>query len=467
MTQKEALDILKLGHNVFLTGPAGSGKTFLLEKYVGYLRKNGIGVGITASTGIAASHISGITIHSWSGLKVIEAGMSRKKIEARIKKIVKNDNSRERITKASVLIIDEISMLDAEYLNLVDRVCQTVKQSIQAFGGIQIIFSGDFFQLPPVNKGEEEGKRFAYLSKAWQKAGLKICYLSEQHRHIDKKYARVLGDIRKNKVKKENLETLKSRLNKPVKSAVEATKLYTTNAQVDAINDYELSRIPGKEYNYEMQSGCKKDNEYVLKQLLATAQIIPTTLRLKVGAVVMFIKNNFDKSGANTYVNGTLGRVINFSKDSKLPIVETTDKRIITAVPQSWKIMEDDTTILAWLRQIPLRPAWAITVHKSQGMSLDEAIIDLSNTFEYGMGYVALSRVRSLNGMCLLGLNKLAVKVDPEVVKLDRQFIKESKKAAADLSKMSKKEIVEQQKRFIKLNSEENKKADLFDEVFQ
>jgi len=465
MTQKEALDILKLGANVFLTGPAGSGKTFLIEKYVEYLRKTKIGVGVTASTGIAATHINGITIHSWSGLKVIEDSMSKKQIDSRIKTIVRNEKLNNKISKAGVLIIDEISMLDASYLDLVDQACQAVKQTILPFGGLQVILGGDFFQLPPVNKKEEKEKRFAYFARAWKNADFKICYLDEQFRHSDKKYMGVLNDIRKNNVKKETLEALKSRMNKPIKSSIEATKLYTTNAQVDAINDYELSRIPGNEFVYEMKSGCKKGNEYILKQLLSSSQIIPQVLRLKKGAVVMFIKNNFDSTGFNRYVNGTLGKVIGFTKEDKYPIVETKDKRQIVASPASWKIKDDDID-LAWIRQIPLRLAWAITVHKSQGMSLDEAIIDLGNTFEYGMGYVALSRVRSLSGMCLLGLNKLAVQVDPEIVELDNGFIKQSRKAKEELHKMKKNEIEAGQKRFIEINSRKSK-VDLFDEVFQ
>ncbi|MCK5061310.1 AAA family ATPase [Candidatus Parcubacteria bacterium] len=466
MTQEQALNILKLGFNVFLTGPAGSGKTFLIEKYIEYLRNSKVGVGVTASTGIAATHLSGITIHSWSGLKVIEDGMSKKQINNRIKSVLTNENLSNKIQGASVLIIDEISMLDAAYLDLVDQVCQAVKKIALPFGNLQIVLSGDFFQLPPVNKKAKDKKKFAYLSGVWKNAALKICYLDEQHRYTDKKYIRILNDIRKNKIKKETLEALKSRMNKPIKSAIKATKLYTTNSQVDAINDYELSRLPGKEFVYDMRSGCGKGNEHILKQMLANSQIIPQVLKLKKHAVVMFVKNNFDSTGINSYVNGTLGKITGFTEETKYPIVETTDKRTIVAAPASWKIKEDDID-LAWIRQIPLRLAWAITVHKSQGMGLDEAIIDLGNTFEYGMGYVALSRVRSLSGMRLLGLNKLAVEVDPEIVKLDKKFVRQSKEAKIELSAMDKEEIKKKQKEFIKFAVDKSKAMDLFDEVFQ
>ncbi|MCK5211860.1 AAA family ATPase [Candidatus Parcubacteria bacterium] len=465
MKQEEALNILKLGFNVFLTGPAGSGKTFLIEKYIEYLRSKKVSVGVTASTGIAATYLSGITIHSWSGLKVIESGMSKKQIDSRIKSILKNEILSSKIQTASVLIIDEISMLDAEYLGLVDQVCQAVKKIAFPFGGLQIVLSGDFFQLPPVNKKGKDEKKFAYLSGVWKNAAFKTCYLDEQHRYTDKKYIRVLNDIRKNKIKKETLEALKSRMNKPVKSLIKATKLYTTNSQIDAINDYELSRLSDKEFVYDMRSGCRKGNEYILKQMIASSQVIPQVLRLKKGAVVMFIKNNFDSTGINGYVNGTLGKVVGFTEEAKYPKVETMDKRTIIAAPASWKIKEDDID-LAWIRQIPLRLAWAITVHKSQGMSLDEAIIDLGNTFEYGMGYVALSRVRSLSGVCLLGLNKLAVRVNPEIVELDKVFIRQSKEVKVELDAMGKKEIKRQQKEFMKSAADKSKAVDLFDEVF-
>lgn len=265
-----------------------------------------------------------------------------------------------------------------------------------------------------MNKGDVE-KKFAYFSNAWKNAALKICYLDEQYRYTDQNYIQVLNEIRKNSIKKETLEALKSRMNHPVNSPIEATKLYTTNSQVDAINQDELSRLPGAKKVYNMNSGCTKGNEAMLRQLMSNS-IIPQVLGLKKEAIVMFIKNNFDDTGVNHYVNGTLGKVIGFTKEAKYPIIKTTDKREIIALPRKWNI-EEDGVDLAWVNQIPLRLAWSITVHKSQGMSLDEAIIDLSNTFEYGMGYVALSRVRSLSGMCLLGLNRLAVQVNVVTIK--------------------------------------------------
>jgi len=463
MTQKQAFNILKLGHNVFLTGPPGSGKTFLIEKYINYLKKKKVRIGITASTGIAATHINGITINSWSGLRVIEDGMQENQINSRIKSILQKKNLHARISKTRTLIIDEISMLDARYLDLVDRVCQAVKQNALPFGGLQILLSGDFFQLPPVSKGLIK-KEFAYFSSVWRKAALKICYLDEQHRHTDQNYIKILNAIRKNNIKRETLEALKSRMNQPINSPLAATKLYTTNFQVDAINQYELSRLSGGKKVYKMNSGCKKGNEAILRQLMSNS-IIPQVLGLKKGAVVMFIKNNFDDSGVNRYVNGTLGKVIGFTEETKYPIVKTADEREITAFPRKWSI-EDDGVDLAWVNQIPLRLAWSITVHKSQGMSLDEAIIDLSNTFEYGMGYVALSRVCSLSGMCLLGLNRLAVQVNPEIVELDKKFIYESDKVKTALDSMSKREIKKGQKEFVKSVVKKSERRDVFDQVF-
>ncbi len=190
----------------------------------------------------------------------------------------------------------------------------------------------------------------------------------------------------------------------------------------------------------------------------------PSRLVLKVGAVVMFVKNKFDDSGRAQYVNGTLGKVVGFSEIDDYPIVETCDKRKITANPKQWAIEEGDE-IFAEITQIPLRLAWAITVHKSQGMSLDEVVVDLGQAFDFGMGYVALSRVRTLEGMELLGLNKMALCVSPEIAEKDKEFLKQSKFDTNDLKKMSDKEIKKREKECLGLMLKKEK-HDLFDGIF-
>jgi len=406
MTQHEALNILKSGHNVFLTGSAGSGKTFLLNEFITYLKSENILAGVTASTGIAATHINGRTIHSWCGMGIEES------MNHQVRNSITKGDLKQRLKKSQVLIIDEISMLSANRLDLVDSICRVVRKSEHPFGGLQVVLSGDFFQLPPVARNGEDS-RFAFESEVWSGMNLKICYLEEQHRHEDKKFLALLNSLRS----RENLDVAKkslaSRLNKEIKSTIKPTKLYTHNFDVDTYNNLELSRLKSEGKSFEMRT----QGLQTLVDKLKNGCLAPETLELKLGAVVMFVKNNFKEF----YVNGTVGKVIGFDDDSGYPLIETFKGDIIEAKRETWPI-EDSSGVLASISQIPLRLAWAITIHKSQGLSLDCAEIDLSRTFEYGMGYVALSRVRSLSGLKLLGLNDLALEVNEKMIVLDEEL---------------------------------------------
>ena len=406
MKQIEALNILKAGHNVFLTGSAGSGKTFLINQFIAYLKSENINAGVTASTGIAATHISGRTIHSWCGLGIEET------FNHQVKTSIAKGETKQRIKKAQVLIIDEISMLSASRLDLVDTVCQMVRKNSHPFGGLQVVLSGDFFQLPPVARGEED-KRFALEADVWSRMNLKVCYLEEQHRHEDKKFFALLNALRGRQDLAGVKKSLAARLNKEVKSNIKPTKLYTHNFNVDAYNILELSRLKQEPRYFEMQT----HGISTLVDKLKSGCLAPENLELKMGAVVMFVKNNFKEN----YVNGTLGKVVGFDEDSGFPIIETFKGDIIEAKRERWEV-EDSGGVIAAISQIPLRLAWAITVHKSQGMSLDCAEIDLSRTFEYGMGYVALSRVRSLSGLKLLGINDMALEVNSKMIEFDEEF---------------------------------------------
>lgn len=436
MKQPQALDILKLGFNVFLTGPAGSGKTFVLNQYIKYLREHGIGVGITAPTGLAATHMGGVTIHSWSGL-----GIREELSDEDLKKILKRSYLKRRFADTSVLIIDEVSMLRAEQLDLIDQICRAFKKDVRPFGGMQVVLCGDLFQLPPIAKNGKNAD-FVHKSQIWQDMNIKMCYLQEQYRQNDKVFSQVLNDIRSNDITTETVKILKNRIRRRIKSKVKATKLYTHNVDVDRINQEALDKIRRKKHHFYMVATGNTlflDN---LKRTCGTGE----TLELKVGSAVMFVKNNLEEG----YVNGTLGKVIAFS-DYGFPIVETVDGREITAFPVSWTL-EEEGKVEAEISQVPLRLAWAITVHKSQGMSLDLAEIDLSKSFVQGMGYVALSRVRSLNGIRLLGINRMALTVNPEVVKLDKTFRELSILVVNDLDKLGILNKNKKQKRFLESN---------------
>jgi len=418
MTQEEALAVLKCGYNVFITGAAGSGKTYLLREYIEYLRKHGIGVGVTASTGIAATHLDGTTIHSWSGL-----GMKDILDEDDLRKLSRKPYLKERFKKTSVLIIDEISMLSQEQFESLDLICQKLKKNERNFGGMQIILCGDFFQLPPVGKEDA----FVCESEVWQRTNFKVCYLEEQYRHLDKKFVTILDSVRNNQVIGKTLELLNKTLTKSEDVSNKITKLYTHNANVDEINSQELGAMPGRGTTYKMTG---YGDEHLVKNLknscLASEELV-----LKKGALVMFLKNNFELG----YVNGTLG-TISECESGENPVVLTKDGRHITVPLANWEIEDEQgKNVLAMVQQYPLRLAWAITVHKSQGMTLDEALVDLSHSFTPGMGYVALSRVRTLAGLHLLGFNDIALKVSNKAIKLDKIFIEQSKKIQKEVFK--------------------------------
>lgn len=445
MTQEETFEILKMGHNVFLTGAAGSGKTYLLNKYITYLKDNGVETAITASTGIAATHINGITLHSWSGIGIKDDLSDRD-----LKNIAEKKEINKRILKTKVLIIDEISMLHYFRLDFIDKICKFVKQNSLPFGGIQIVQCGDFFQLPPVNRsrffanGETDEIKtktdFVYKSDSWQNMNLNVCYLDSNYRHQDRDLIKILNDIRENRVEESTLAPLRKRYDQEVNIGVNPTKLYSHNIDVESINKAELDKIPGKIKTYLMQSrGANPLVEYLKKNCLA-----PDRLELKINASVMFVKNSVE----GKYVNGTLGKIVGFDAEN-MPIIQTVNSKRITASPQEWSI-EENGKIKAKIIQIPLRLAWAITIHKSQGMSLDAAHIDLSKSFVNGMGYTALSRVRSLNGIKLIGLNYTALKINSEVLKLDKELKNMSETARLELKNTPQSEIREKQKIFLR-----------------
>jgi hypothetical protein len=420
MTQKEALQILKMGHNVYLTGSAGSGKTYVLNQYINHLREHEVEVGITASTGIAATHMNGVTIHSWCGTG-IRTNLSDYEIEA----LEEKQYLWNRFKKTKVLIIDEISMLHAEHLDLVERICRSLKRSDEPFGGLQVILCGDFFQLPPVSKTGED-ITFIYQSNAWKEMNLKVCYLEEQHRQGDKVFVELLNKIRSNDIDDDMISLLKERTEE-LEGDIRPTKLFTHNIDVDAINEEELQQLPGGSKVYTMVA---RGNPFLVETLKKSC-LAPETLGVKPGAQVMFVKNNFEAG----YVNGTLGTVVNFEKDGT-PMVRTFSGKLINATPVSWSI-EEDGKVKAEISQIPLRLAWAITIHKSQGMSLDAAEVDLTKSFVPGQGYVALSRVRSLKGLRLLGFNNTALTVDENIYEFDIELKKKSEKNRTQLKELT------------------------------
>ena len=485
MRQSSALDILKTGQNVFLTGSAGSGKTYTLNQYIDYLRARRVPVAVTASTGIAATHMNGTTIHSWSGI-----GIKDELTDRDLTNLSRKQFLADRLKDTAVLIIDEISMLHAKQINLVSQVLKHVRKSDKAFGGIQVVVAGDFFQLPPIgSKGESNREKFAFMSEAWLDAKFHICYLSEQHRQVSEAangeldLDDILNQIRRQEVTFEAIAALEATFDQNVD--IKRTRLYTHNLNVNKINDKELADLSGEMMRFEAISVGDSKLVETLKKTVRTQD----DLVLKVGSKVMFIKNNTELGVSN----GTMGELIGFaavkvddSKDSsddliedgdvgndkqaaksakekakkdkakikkpttqKMPVVRLNTGREVIAEPEEWIIEDETGDVLASYEQVPLCLAWAITIHKSQGMTLEAAEIDLSRTFELGQGYVALSRLKSLAGLQLLGMNDMSLQLDPLARGADKRFLVLSDEADANYAMLDEESMTQAHEKFI------------------
>jgi ATP-dependent exoDNAse (exonuclease V) alpha subunit len=404
MTQNQALAILKQGNSVLLTGAAGTGKTYLLNKFIKQSKKSGKNVAVTATTGLAATHLNGTTIHAWAGIGVHDE--LPKKFFDKISK-----QRRDIINNADILIIDEISMLHDFRLDMIDDVLKRVRNSHEPFGGMQVVLCGDFFQLPPINRQGSKNGGFIHGSRVWQSNIFTVCYLIEQFRQADDiEYNNILNGIRAGQLMRSQLDALEARKRIFDDPFVTRTRLLTTNADVDEINAQHLDKLKGENHEYVMQAtGGKQFIETLKKSCLASE-----VLHLKKDAVVMCIKNASNRS----YVNGSLGVITGFNKTTDLPIVKLTNGHEIIISPDTWELHDGDRK-RASLSQLPLRLAWAITVHKSQGMTLDAAKVDLSKAFVEGMGYVALSRVRSFKDLILEGMNGMALRTSPVAREID------------------------------------------------
>ncbi|MBE0406131.1 AAA family ATPase [Psychrobacter sp. AOP22-C1-22] len=488
MRQSSALNILKTGQNVFLTGSAGSGKTYTLNQYIDYLRARRVPVAVTASTGIAATHMNGTTIHSWSGI-----GIKDELSERDLTNLSRKQFLADRLKDTAVLIIDEISMLHAKQINLVSQVLKHVRKNDKAFGGIQVVVAGDFFQLPPIgSKGESNREKFAFMSEAWLDAKFHICYLSEQHRQVSEAanggldLDDILNQIRRQEVTFEAIAALEATFDQDVD--IKRTRLYTHNLNVNKINDKELAELSGEMMRFEATSvGDSKLVETLKKTVRTQDELI-----LKVGSKVMFIKNNTELGVSN----GTMGELIGFAavkinddKDSndnliaddettvdtdedkadntknkakdkeklkdkkittqKMPVVRLNSGREVIAEPEEWIIEDETGEVLASYEQVPLCLAWAITIHKSQGMTLDAAEIDLSRTFELGQGYVALSRLKSLAGLQLLGMNEMSLQLDPLARGADKRFLVLSDEADASYAMLDEESMTQAHEKFV------------------
>jgi ATP-dependent DNA helicase PIF1 len=374
--QENALKAIKEHKNVFISGNAGTGKSFLLK----HIKETIPNIHITASTGIAAVNVGGQTLHSWSGIRLGNIPANKLMFS---RKVI------SRIKLAKILAIDEISMISAEVLDLVNDVTKLIRKSDKAFGGIQVIFFGDFFQLPPV-QGD-----FCFNSQTWTDLKMTSIILKKVFRQSDEIFVNMLNHIRYANLTPEDISLLTDRVKCKCSDVIQPTRLVSHNEQADRINKAELDKIDSKVYTFKAKY---RGTDQLKIEFLKKNCVAYDILDLKIGSSVMMIRNTYAEQGI---INGSVGIV----KDiSVFPVVLFENGVELNIISEVWelKIYDDMLGKLvteASIEQIPLIFSWAITIHKSQGMTLGKIRCDLSEVFTYGQSYVALSRVKSLDGL--------------------------------------------------------------------
>ena len=412
--QQYAYDLISEGKNVFITSQAGGGKSYLIKMiYAKYLDSKYIAV--TSTTGTSAILINGVTLHSYLGI-----GLGNSDAGSLYLMIQKRPNILRRWKDLDILIIDEISMLSPELFDKLEYLARVIRRNNKPFGGIQIILSGDFLQLPVV--GETDS--FCFDAVSWNSCIQHIVYLDENFRQEDSVFKNLLNEIRIGNISKNTVEILKSRVNVKLENAfgILPTKLYSLNRDVDSENDKELNNLVLKNENLEfyqydleyevLKSGLKNVEEKINKSCNA-----PFSLQLCVGAQVMLLYN---MDLENKLVNGSRGVVIGFEND--LPRVKFLNGITLLVDHKLWTLDENNIPIVQWT-QIPLKVAFAVSIHKIQGVTIDYAEVDLSNIFENSQAYVALSRVRTLEGLSIKNFNTLCIKVNPRAVEFYKNLV--------------------------------------------
>ncbi|KAF7718519.1 ATP-dependent DNA helicase PIF1 [Penicillium ucsense] len=454
------------GKSIFFTGSAGTGKSVLMREIIKKLRdkykREPDRVAVTASTGLAACNIEGVTLHSFAGI-----GLGKEPVPELVKKIKKNQKARNRWLRTKVLIIDEVSMVDGDLFDKLEEIARRIRNNGRAFGGIQLVVTGDFFQLPPVPEGHGREARFAFAAATWNTTIQHTILLTHVFRQKDPEFASMLNEMRLGKISPTTIDAFR-KLSRPLDfhDALEATELFPTRAEVENANSQRMSRLSGEVMTFQaVDSGTIQDPQH--REKLLSNCMAPMTIHLKKGAQVMLIKNMED-----TLVNGSIGRVVAFMDETtfdcykdnegdfvaggdedeedaalrarkklkpmahkeggvtvtrKWPLVSFVQpdgtERHLLCQPEAWKIELPNGEVQAQRQQVPLILAWALSIHKAQGQTLQRVKVDLGKVFEKGQAYVALSRATSQAGLQVLRFDPRKVMVHPRVTEFYSNLI--------------------------------------------
>lgn len=408
-SQARFAQVFFTGANTSVSGPAGTGKSYVVQALIAFLVKHGVRVGITALTGIAAFSIGGQTLHSFAGV-----GLADEPVSNLLQRIYKNRKAKERIEAVDVLFIDEVSMAKGDLLNKVSEVFKVIRYHDGAFGGVQLVMSVDWLQLPPIFKGDEV-QELAFQCAAWKEANVHTIVLKEQMRQRkDATLLKVLSDVRVGDTS--SLHLLDSRIGAAFPAdGIEAVRIFCRNRDVDAYNAERLAALPGETKTYKARdTGMPYHTDAFNKNCPA-----PEVLSLKLGAQVMLLVNADIEQGL---CNGSIGVVMAFGPEGVT--VKFRDGSLLVE-HNEWQIKEQEVALdkkmrfktVATRRQIPLKVCYAITVHKGQGQTLDRVVVDVSEAFAEGQAYCALSRVRDMESLSIVGkIPHSAIRVNPACV---------------------------------------------------
>lgn len=413
------IELIKAGENLFITGYAGTGKSYILNKL-----KKKFKIDVTSTTGLAAVNVQGQTIHSWAGV-----GICNKPVGEVVEKILTRAKLKKQIQTCEILAIDEISMLDAKTFDYIDTVLKALKESEKPFGGIQVLLFGDFFQLPPVQK--DSG--FCFDSNAWQEMDLKTVFLEKIYRQNDEKFIKSLNNLRLNQLTEDDVRLFYDReVNYDTKDS-DILHIFSTNKEADNYNSFKFASVQKPLHSFisvdkihRKKSAIEIDknnlNEKLTKFDIMTWEMFdkcckaPQALELKEGCKIMLLKNlNFNKG----LINGSCGTVLELGEET---ILVKFDNEVEEVIPKHVFEAYRDGELVVSREQYPLRLAYGITIHKSQGMTLDKLIVDCNRIFECGQVYVALSRIKSIEGLYLKSFNPRKVVANEQVIEFYERF---------------------------------------------